>query len=37
MLAITCSFGQLRVDVHDTSRTLPVPVDAPSMRRQDGA
>jgi len=27
-LAITCSFGQLRVDVHDTSRTLPVLVDA---------
>jgi len=29
VLAITCSFGQLRVDVHDTSRTLPVLVDAP--------
>ena len=29
MLAITCSFGQLRVDVHDASRTLPVLVDAP--------
>ncbi len=28
-LAITCSFGQLRVDVHDTSRTLPVMMDAP--------
>jgi len=28
VLAITCSFGQLRVDVHDTSRTLPVLVDA---------
>jgi len=27
-LAITCSFGQLRVDVHDTSCTLPVLVDA---------
>jgi anti-sigma regulatory factor (Ser/Thr protein kinase) len=27
-LAVTCSFGQLRVDVHDTSRTLPVLVDA---------
>ena len=29
VLAITCSFGQLRVDVHDTSHTLPVLVDAP--------
>ena len=29
VLAITCSFGQLRGDVHDTSRTLPVLVDAP--------
>jgi anti-sigma regulatory factor (Ser/Thr protein kinase) len=29
MLAITCSCGQLRVDVHDTSRTLPMLVDAP--------
>jgi len=29
VLAITCSFGQLRVDVHDTSQTLPVLVDAP--------
>jgi anti-sigma regulatory factor (Ser/Thr protein kinase) len=29
MLAITCSYGQLRVDVYDTSRTLPVLVDAP--------
>jgi anti-sigma regulatory factor (Ser/Thr protein kinase) len=28
VLAITCSFGQLRVDVHDTSRMLPVLVDA---------
>ena len=27
-LAVTCSFGQLRVEVHDTSRTLPVLVDA---------
>ena len=27
-LAVTCSFGQLRVDVHDTSRTLPVLVYA---------
>ena len=27
-LAITCSFGQLRVDVHDTSCSLPVLVDA---------
>jgi len=28
VLAITCPFGQLRVDVHDTSRALPVLVDA---------
>jgi anti-sigma regulatory factor (Ser/Thr protein kinase) len=28
-LAITCSAGQLRVDVHDTSRVLPMLVDAP--------
>jgi anti-sigma regulatory factor (Ser/Thr protein kinase) len=27
-LAITCSCGQLRVDVHDTSRSLPMLVDA---------
>src|SRR5215469_12724015 len=29
MLAITCSARQLRVDVHDTSRALPMLVDAP--------
>ena len=29
-LAISCSFGQLRVDVHDTSRSLPVLMDAPA-------
>ena len=29
-LAITCSCGQLRVDVHDTSRSWPVLVDAPA-------
>ena len=28
MLAITCSCDQLRVDVHDTSRSLPVLADA---------
>jgi anti-sigma regulatory factor (Ser/Thr protein kinase) len=28
VLAITCSRDQLRVDVHDTSRSLPVLVDA---------
>ena len=28
LLAITCSSDQLRVDVHDTSCSLPVPVDA---------
>src|SRR5215469_2601979 len=27
-LAITCSCGQLRVDVHDTSRALPMLIDA---------
>ncbi len=27
-LAVTCSAGQLRVDVHDTSRCLPMLVDA---------
>ena len=30
MLAITCARGQLRVDVHDTSCSVPVPVDAPA-------
>jgi anti-sigma regulatory factor (Ser/Thr protein kinase) len=30
MLAITCSCGQLRVDVHDTLCSLPVPMDAPA-------
>ena len=29
-LAITCAYGQLRVDVHDTSCFLPVLVDAPA-------
>jgi anti-sigma regulatory factor (Ser/Thr protein kinase) len=29
-LVITCSRGQLRVDVHDTSCSLPEPVDAPA-------
>jgi anti-sigma regulatory factor (Ser/Thr protein kinase) len=29
-LAITCSRDRLRVDVHDTSRFLPVLVDAPA-------
>ena len=29
MLAITCAFGHLRVDVHDTSCSLPVLMDAP--------
>jgi hypothetical protein len=29
-LAITCSCRELRVDVHDTSRALPVLVDAPA-------
>jgi anti-sigma regulatory factor (Ser/Thr protein kinase) len=26
-LVIACAYGQLHVDVHDTSRTLPVPMD----------
>jgi len=30
MVVITCSCGQLRVDVHDTSWSMPVPVDAPA-------
>jgi anti-sigma regulatory factor (Ser/Thr protein kinase) len=30
MLAITSAGGQLRVDVHDTSCFLPVPVDGPA-------
>src|SRR5712691_1225606 len=30
MVVITCSCGQLRVDVHDTSWSLPVPVDSPA-------
>jgi anti-sigma regulatory factor (Ser/Thr protein kinase) len=29
VLAINCSRGQLRVDVHDTSRALPTLLDAP--------
>ena len=29
-LALTCSPGQLRVDVHDTSRSLPVLASAPA-------
>ena len=30
MVVITCACGQLRVDVHDTSWSLPAPVDAPA-------
>lgn len=30
MLLITCVCGQLRVDVHDTSWSVPVPEDAPA-------
>jgi anti-sigma regulatory factor (Ser/Thr protein kinase) len=30
VLIITCICGQLRVDVHDTSWSAPVPVDAPA-------
>ncbi len=29
-LAITCSPGQLRVEVHDTSSAMPAPVNAPA-------
>jgi anti-sigma regulatory factor (Ser/Thr protein kinase) len=29
MLVITCAWGQLSVDVHDTSHELPVPLDGP--------
>jgi anti-sigma regulatory factor (Ser/Thr protein kinase) len=29
-LVITCTCGQLRVEVHDTSRSAPVPVDGPA-------
>jgi anti-sigma regulatory factor (Ser/Thr protein kinase) len=28
-IVITCAYGQLHVDVHDTSCTLPVPMDGP--------
>ena len=28
-VVITCAYGQLHVDVHDTSCTLPVPMDGP--------
>jgi len=28
-LVISCAYGQLHVDVHDTSCTLPVPMDGP--------
>jgi anti-sigma regulatory factor (Ser/Thr protein kinase) len=30
VLVVTCAYDQLRVDVHDTSRAEPVPVDAPA-------
>jgi len=30
MLDITCSSGQLRIDVHDSSRAMPAPADAPA-------
>ena len=29
-LIITCACGRFRVDVHDTSRSVPVPVDEPA-------
>ena len=30
MLDVTCSAARLRVDVHDTSRAMPAPADAPA-------
>jgi len=30
MLDITCSAGQLRIDVHDSSRAMPAPADVPA-------
>jgi anti-sigma regulatory factor (Ser/Thr protein kinase) len=30
MLDVACSSGRLRVDVHDTSRAMPAPADAPA-------
>ena len=30
MLDVACSAGRLRVDVHDTSRAMPAPADAPA-------
>jgi anti-sigma regulatory factor (Ser/Thr protein kinase) len=30
LIVISCACGQLRVDVHDTSWSLPVPLDAPA-------
>jgi anti-sigma regulatory factor (Ser/Thr protein kinase) len=30
MLDVTCSSGRLRVDVHDTTRAMPAPADAPA-------
>ena len=30
MLDVTCSTARLRVDVHDTSRAMPAPADAPA-------
>jgi len=30
MLDVTCSSSRLRVDVHDTSRAMPAPADAPA-------
>ena len=31
MLVITCAGGQLRIDVHDTSRSLPAVADVPAV------
>jgi anti-sigma regulatory factor (Ser/Thr protein kinase) len=30
MLVLSCDYGQLRVDVHDTGHSMPVPVNAPA-------
>ena len=30
MLVVTCACGQLRVEVHDTSWSVPMPMDTPA-------
>jgi anti-sigma regulatory factor (Ser/Thr protein kinase) len=36
MVAISCAYGQLHVDVHDTSRSMPVPVESPAVDAEFG-